>query len=124
MGLVNIYRFLVVRSRRPAGLPLDAAAISQAALAASDELASEAPDLMVSIFGAQAANLALTVMSRGGIYLGGGIPPKILPRLLDGGFMQAFLGKGRLSPLLGHVPIQVILNEQTALIGAALCAET
>ena len=77
---------------------------------------------MISIYGAEAGNLALKTLATGGVYLGGGIPPKILPKLREGGFLQAFVAKGRSAPLLERMPVRVILNDRTALIGAALAA--
>ena len=82
----------------------------------------KALDLFVSIFGTAAGNLALTGLTRGGIYLGGGIVPRILPKLREGLFMSAFVDKGRFSGLLSHIPVRVILNDKAALIGAAVCA--
>lgn len=127
MGLVNLYRFFLHRSG-PLPQPdwfVEAsdkgAAVSKAA-ASGDEPASEALDLMVSIYGAAAGNLALKLMATGGIYIGGGIAPKILPRLREGGFMRTFTDKGRFARLLEGVPVSVILNERTALLGAARCA--
>ena len=81
---------------------------------------------MVAIYGAAAGNLALTVRASGGVYLGGGIPPKILPALESGtgGFLEAFRSKGRLRPTMEKVPVSVILNELTALTGAARHAFT
>jgi glucokinase len=79
---------------------------------------------MIAIYGAAAGNLALTVRAAGGVYLGGGIPPKILPALDAGGFLDAFRAKGRLRPMVERVPVTVILNELTALIGAARHAFT
>jgi len=76
----------------------------------------------VRFYGAEAGNLALKVMSRGGLYLGGGIAPKILPLLQGGAFLEAFLGKGRMRPLLEAMPVRVILNDRAALLGAALHA--
>jgi len=73
----------------------------------------------LEVFGSEAGNLALKVMATGGIYLGGGIPPKILSALEDGSFMQAFGRKGRLSPLLASIPVRVIMNPKCALLGAA-----
>ncbi len=75
-------------------------------------------DIFVAVFGAVAGNLALNVLSTGGVYLAGGIPPRILPVLQNGRFMQAFLRKGRLSDLLSHMPVRVILS-RAALLGAA-----
>jgi|YNPNPStandDraft_1061719.scaffolds.fasta_scaffold00709_15 glucokinase len=84
-------------------------------------LCAAALDLFVAILGAEAGNLALKVMATGGVYLGGGIPPHILPALRGERFRQAFLNKGRFRDLLAGVPIYVILNPQAALIGAARC---
>ena len=129
-GLVNIYRFL--RDRRhlaetptvvaamAEGVP--AAAISAAALAGSCPLCARALDLFVSLYGAEAGNLALRALATGGIYLGGGIAPKIVDLLRGPAFMRAFTAKGRLSPLLETIPVRVILNENTALLGAGRCA--
>ncbi len=83
------------------------------------EICNAAVNIFVSILGAEAANLALKVLATGGIYLGGGIPPRILPALKAGGFMQAFLRKGRMSDLLSKIPVHVILNPKAALLGAA-----
>jgi len=83
------------------------------------ELCAATLGLFVSVLGAQAGNLALTVMATGGVFLGGGIPPRILPALERGGFMEAFVSKGRFSGLLERVPVHVILNSEVALVGAA-----
>jgi glucokinase len=98
------------------------AAISRAALEGRDGVCSQALDLFVSIFGSAAGNLALRMMALGGVYLGGGIAPRILPRLQDGRFMEAFVEKGRFHELLEQVPVRVILNDRTALLGAARVA--
>jgi glucokinase len=118
IGLVNIYRFFA-GADAPA---LDGVEITRRALAGSDPVCVLALDLMVSIYGAQAGNVALTLMATGGVYLGGGIAPVILAKLREGGFMEAFKDKGRLAELLERIPVRVILNEQTALLGAALDA--
>jgi glucokinase len=76
-------------------------------------------DLFVSVLGSQAGNLALTVLATGGVFLGGGIPPRILPVLESGGFVEAFRNKGRFSGLMERVPVSVILQERVALVGAA-----
>jgi glucokinase len=76
-------------------------------------------DVFVRILGAEAGNLALGVMATGGVYLGGGIPPRILPLLEDGRFLDAFRQKGRFSDMLSRIPIRVILNPKAALLGAA-----
>jgi glucokinase len=91
-------------------------------LSGKHPLCLETLDIFVSILGAVAGNLALTGLTLGGVYLGGGIPPKILPALKSGRFLEAFLSKGRFSDLLGKIPIRVILNERAALLGAAECA--
>jgi glucokinase len=126
MGILNIHSFLRRRSSDPEPEWLakererdGAEAITRAGVERRDAVASEALDLMVSIYGAQSANLALTVMATAGVYLGGGIAPNILPRLREGGFMRAFTDKGRFSELLERIPVRVILNELTALLGAA-----
>ena len=81
-------------------------------------------DLWTAIYGAEAGNLALKIMATGGIFLSGGISPKILPKLTGPGFMNAFLEKGRLRPLLESIPVQVIMNDKAGLLGAARCAAT
>jgi len=132
MGLVDLHEFL--RAYRKSVSPQwlidkmrdgDAAAvISHAALSGSDDICIEALDLFVQMYGAEAGNLALKTMSRGGMYVGGGIAPKILPLFQRDIFMRAFLNKGRMRPLLEAMPVRVILNDRTALYGAALCAGT
>ena len=126
-GLVNIYSWLKHsgRYREPAWLRKrlqeeDAGkVITETAVKNGHPLCSESLRIFVSIFGAVAGNLALTGMARGGVYLGGGISPKILPALKEGGFMKAFLNKGRFSGLMKEIPVRVILNEGAALLGAA-----
>ena len=76
-------------------------------------------DAFVSILGAEAGNLAIKVLATGGVYLGGGIPPRILPALEKGQFMETFQRKGRLSDLMARMPVHVILNPKVALLGAA-----
>jgi glucokinase len=129
-GLHNMYRFLRDRRHRPENPAVaaamgqgDAAAvISRAALAESCPLCSQALDLFVSLYGAEAGNLALRCLATGGVYVGGGIAPKILDRLKSPAFLLAFTAKGRLSPLLETIPLRVILNDRTALLGAGRCA--
>ena len=129
-GLVNIYQFLreTGRGDEPAWLAEElrlhdpAAVITQAALAERSALCTQALDLFVSIYGAEAGNLALKMMATGGVFIGGGIAPKILPKLMTPTFMQAFLTKGRMRPVLEATPVRVILHGQTALWGAARCA--
>ena len=116
-GLVTIYSFL------SGGSSLPAPEITQLALGGDDDVAVAALDLFVEIYGAEAGNLALKLMATGGVYLGGGIPPRILDKLGDGSFMRAFVAKGRFADLLSGIPVRVILNDRTALMGAALAAE-
>ena len=129
-GLRNIYRFLhdvrhipetpAVAEAMRGGDP--SAAITRAALAGECPLCGQTLDLFVSLYGAEAGNVALRSLATGGVYLGGGIAPKIIERLKGPGFMQAFTAKGRLSPLLENIPVRVILNDRTALLGAGRCA--
>jgi glucokinase len=129
-GLVNVYEFLRAKgcASEPGGfaerleLPDAAAAISKAALEGSNPLAEKALDLWISVYGAEAGNLALKTMAVGGIFLGGGISPKILPKLNGPTFMRAFLEKGRLRRLLEGISVQVITNDKAGLLGAARCA--
>jgi glucokinase len=79
----------------------------------------KALDIFTSIYGAAAGNLALQVMAVGGVYIGGGIAPKIIWKLKDGTFIKTFKDKGRLSHIVAHIPVKVIMNERTALLGAA-----
>jgi glucokinase len=93
--------------------------IIQAALKEECDLCVATLNVFVKILGSEAGNLALKVMATGGVYLGGGIPPRILPKLKDGTFMAAFVKKGRFSKMLSRLPVYVILSEQPALLGAA-----
>jgi glucokinase len=121
MGLVAIHDFLAHRAGRGGGRT-DASAITKAALDGSDDICSQALDMMVRIYGAEAGNLALKLLATGGIYVGGGIAPRILPRLQDGSFLEALDAKGRFAGLLSRIPVHVILNDRTALLGAARLA--
>jgi glucokinase len=129
-GLVNVYEFLREKdgAAEPAGFAArlekgDAAAlISQAASNGTNPLAERALDLWISVYGAEAGNLALKAMATGGIFLAGGITPKLLPKLSGGQFMRAFLDKGRLRPLLESIRVQVVTNDKAGLLGAAQCA--
>jgi len=126
-GLVNVYNFLrdTHRGEEPQWLTDElaqgdqAATISRAAVAGKSVLAEQALDLWISIYGAEAGNLALKLMATGGVFLGGGIAPKIVPKLSSPLFMQAFVSKGRLQPLLESIPVKVITNDKIALFGAA-----
>jgi len=130
-GLTNLYEFLreVRGVDEPAWLAERIASedpnavITELALAAKSEICEKAMDMFVSAYGAEAGNLALKILSVGGLYVGGGIAPRILEKLKDGTFMKAFADKGRLSQLLVNMPVRVILESRTALIGAAAYAE-
>jgi glucokinase len=93
--------------------------IAEAALAGADPLCGRALDMFISSYGAAAGNLALTGTAVGGVYIGGGIAPKILPRLAGGSFIRAFLDKGRFEAYLRRIPVRVLLNDRTAMLGAA-----
>jgi glucokinase len=130
-GLYNIYQFLreTGRGEEPAWLG-DAiregnppAVISKQALAENSDLCVEALNLFVSLYGAAAGNLALKTMATGGVFIGGGIAPKILTKLKEPEFVKAFVAKGRISSLLEEIPIRVILNDKTALLGVGLLAQ-
>ena len=129
-GLYNIYSWLngTGMYREPAWLKKNfeerdpARVIAETAMEGKHPLCVESLKVFVSIFGAVTGNLALTGLTTGGVYLGGGIPPKILPKLRDGIFMKAFTNKGRFKHILEKIPVRVILNDRAALLGAANCA--
>ncbi len=121
MGLVAIHDFLSRREGVGVGRT-DASAITKAALDGTDEVCARALDMMVSIYGAETGNLALKLLATGGIYIGGGIAPRVLRKLQDGAFLEALDAKGRFSELLSRIPVHVILNDRTALLGAARLA--
>jgi glucokinase len=131
-GLVNLYAFLRDSGRGTEAPWLAkeferedaAAAIAHAALRDASPLCAAALTRFVALYGAEAGNLALKVMATGGVYLGGGIAPRILPFLARPGFLEAFRAKGRMRPLLEAMPVRVILNDETALLGAARHAAT
>lgn len=129
-GLPNIYAFLKEsgRAQEPDWLAQQLAQVKdQTPVIVENALDQEHAckictmtlELFVSILGAEAGNMALKVLATGGVYLGGGIPPRILPFLSEGRLMQAFLRKGRLSDVLIPIPVYVILNSNIALLGAA-----
>jgi len=98
------------------------AAISEVALLGEDPVCVQALDLFVSIYGAEAGNLALKSLAVGGVIIGGGIGPKIRPRLANGVFLEAFRGKGRFSSLLSSIPVRLALDPKAPLLGAARVA--
>ena len=128
-GLLNIYHYLRDMSYAPEspemGRALAAAEYAPPLIGGAaqrpdpDPLSHAALTLMVSILGSESGNLALKVLSLGGVYLAGGIPPRILPVLRDGHFLAAFTAKGRMSELLGRMPISVVAL-RAALLGAAI----
>jgi glucokinase len=129
-GMVNTYRYLLAAAVAPEQAAVrtemeqedPAAVIARHALAGTDCLSDRALDLFCEILGAQAGNLALTVVATGGVYLAGGIAPRIVDRLRSGPFLTAFRDKGRLSELLSRIPVHVIVNPNVALLGAAAVA--
>ena len=128
MGLVNIFEFLCeYRHAPPPAWWSGAVARGDAAAAISREagagcgLCREAMEMFVHCYGAEAGNHALKIMAAGGVYLGGGIAPRILDWLRAPSFLHAFCDKGRMAPLMRDMPVKVILNEHTALYGPALC---
>ena len=130
LGLPNIYAFLkdsgyaeepAWLTERLVGVKDPNPVIVKAALAGESELCVATLDTFVSILGAEAGNMTLKVLATGGVYLGGGIPPRILPALQEGRFMRAFVRKGRFAELLTRVPVYVILHPKVALLGAAYC---
>ncbi|MBI5582244.1 MAG: glucokinase [Deltaproteobacteria bacterium] len=126
-GLFTIYQFLrdqghgeepqwlvdLLRQKDPP------AVITEQALTGKSSLCTQALDLFVSLYGAEAGNMALKVMATGGVYLGGGIAPKIIAKLKEPVFLNAFTAKGRMRPLLQTMPVRVIMNPKVALLGAA-----
>ncbi len=131
LGIKNVYAFLRddqtmeepawLRERMAGEDPN--AVIGQCGEDGSSEICFETLRMFTSSFGAEAGNVALKVLAMGGIYLGGGIAPKILKTMQNGEFTRAFLDKGRLSPLLEALPVRIILDDTCALLGAAAFAE-
>ncbi|MBA4142894.1 MAG: glucokinase [Nitrosospira sp.] len=124
-GLTNIYNFLMVESEsaaRPAQALLEeneAPKVTDLAFNQKHSIALKAMDLFVEIYGAYAGNLALAGMCRSGVYVAGGIAPKIVSKLREGGFMKAFREKGRFSALMEEIPVHVVMNSKSGLLGAA-----
>ena len=122
-GLVNLHRFTHRGGECEIVADLDSpdapAAVSKAGLGGRCQGCAEALRMFVSAYGAEAGNLALRGLALGGIFVGGGIAPKILPAMRSGGFMKAFLDKAPMADMLTRVPVKVILNAESGLIGAA-----
>jgi len=130
MGIAHIYEYLretgVGRDSAAHVEAIDAAAdmtpvVVEAAVShtSADDRCGRAMEIFVSTLARKAGNVALMIMATGGVYLGGGLPPRILPRLEGGRFMRPFADKGRTSEILGRMPVQVIMNPAAALLGAA-----
>ena len=127
-GLAALYAFERARSgeNEPGWLAEEIAragdpapAVTAAGLSGRDAVAERTVERFVSIYGGEAGNLALKVLATGGLYVGGGIAPKMLPRMLDGTFFGGFCDKGRFAPLLAKIPVRVVTNDRCALLGAA-----
>jgi len=129
-GLYNIYNFLrdTGRGDEPAWLTQQithgdpSAVIAKSALEGTSAICVQALDMFVSIYGAEAGNLALKVVAIGGLYIGGGIAPKILRKLSSSTFLKAFSDKGRVASWLRDIPVRVIINDKAALYGAGRVA--
>ena len=126
-GLLNLHRFTHDGQSCPAIRGLDEvdipSGVSQAALSGSCQACVEALSLFVDAYGAEAGNLALRVVARSGVFVGGGIAPRILPALRDGRFIKAFSAKGPMSGLAASIPVHVILMPEAGLLGAAVFAQ-
>ena len=127
-GFRNIYEFLrdTKRADEPEWLAEEisnasdaSAVISNNALAGRAAICEQTLDIFVSLYGAEIGNFALKILATGGIYIGGGIAPKILPKLKEKAFLEAVLSKGRMRELLELMPLRVVLNDQAALLGSA-----
>jgi glucokinase len=131
IGIKNVYSFLRddQKMEEPAWLcerlqqEDPNAVIGECGENGSSEICAETLKIFSAAYGAESGNIALKVLAMGGMYLGGGIAPKILKTLQNGAFTEAFLDKGRLSPLLESIPVRVILDDTCALLGAAAYAE-
>ena len=129
-GFVNLYQYLVAtgyapeqeRVVREMQMDKPAAVISRHGLAKTDKLCVKALDMFASIYGAQAGHLAVTLVATGGIYVAGGIAPKIIDKLKDGTFMRSFVAMGRFEAFAQQIPVRVVMNPDVGLIGAAAAA--
>ncbi|MEW6320364.1 MAG: glucokinase [Acidobacteriota bacterium] len=129
-GLYNVYRFVRTEGRfeEPAWLSERLAAedpsavVSECALDGRSPLCRESLRFFASLYGAEAGNLALKTLATGGVFVAGGIAPKVLPALTDGVFLEGFVSKGRMRPLLEAMPVRVVAHPHLALLGAAHAA--
>ncbi|HEY5604775.1 MAG TPA: glucokinase [Gammaproteobacteria bacterium] len=128
-GIENIFRFFC--AREPAALTRELAAaqhhgvtpaVVNAALASTDPLAVKTLELFIEVYGAAAGNLALYTLATGGVYIAGGIAPRIIDLLTQGSFVAAFNNKSQMQALLSSVPVKVVMNPQVGLLGAAVYA--
>lgn len=130
MGLENIYWFVKSRSKEKEPEWLKerfsvegvAPVVADEGIKGGDADCKEALRIFVSVYGAEAGNLTLKSLATSGVYIGGGIAPKILPALSEGGFLDAFRDKGRFTDFMRGIPVRVILNDRAGLLGAANCA--
>lgn len=126
-GLLNLHRFTHNGQSCDAVLGVDEveapACVSRRGLEGSCAGCAEALSLFVEAYGAEAGNLALRGVATSGVFVGGGIAPKILPALQDGRFIEAFRAKGAMSELVSNIPVNVILAPETGLVGAAVAAQ-
>ena len=124
-GLTNVFNFLQADLGDDAELIQvrleedGAAQVSDLAFTRRHPIAAKAMDLFVEVYGAYAGNLALAGLCRGGVYVAGGIAPKIIGKLEEGGFIKAFRDKGRFSSLMEEIPVHVVSNSKAGLLGAA-----
>ena len=130
-GILNIYSFLRDRShcKEPEALraeivaaPIPAAVITAHGLRGTYPICIRALDIFARLLGSQAGDVALTYLCTGGLFLAGGIPPKVAGKLQEGGTVEAYLQKGRMSPLVEMTPLHVIKDDRAALLGAAAIA--
>lgn len=130
LGLADLYRFVRLRSGEPEPEALrrrlaaedPGRVVTEAALAGTDAVCERTLSLFCSLYGAEAGDLALKTLAVGGVFLGGGIAPRILPALQAGGFLEAFVDKGRFTGLLRGMPVWVVTEPRAPLLGAALRA--
>lgn len=126
-GLVNVYRFLAASDFAPENPAVcqemdtedPAAVITRHAAVGTDRICAEAVEMFVSVYGAHAGNLALAMLATGGVFIAGGIAPRIVAQLAAGSFLKAFLAKGRLADFIAAIPVHVIINPDVGLLGAA-----
>jgi glucokinase len=131
-GLVNIYSFLKdtnrgsepAEDREPGAAPVSASVIAARAISGTSDLAVRSLEMFCYMLGAHCSNIVLTYLSIGGVYLGGGIPPKIAPFLLGGKFVEGYLNKGKLLDRVQATPVFIINDDYAALYGSAAIAST